>query len=298
MIKNFISLFALTLLIQPVWADTAKPAEAQADERLTLIRTLNHAAFAYRAEVIPKMLAEANWAAHRLNLPTHYPIGMTDIQDDHISALWSSIPFTNGYPDTVFGTNIFDPGIPRDDRLRSFRIGLYGYIANANFEFGFVQGKLCRITRMSEPNVEYYAHDLDKLVGKPSLIDTNGAYQLATQWLAALDVDVVALNKLKWTVNQLHYLPHGTTNAVTLPLFYVDFGSIHSPADGNLKASDKPLVSVEILGTTKELQNLEIVNALLFSHRQPVLITNILELIRTPNPPMKHLEPTPMPGSS
>jgi hypothetical protein len=107
------------------------------------------------------------------------------------------------------------------------------------------------------PQVERYAHNLDALIGKPSLIDTNGAYQLATQWLAAVDVDMAAVGKLKWTVNQLHYKAKGATNYVTLPLYYVDFGNEHYPASGNLQAFDEPLVSVEVLGTTKELQDLK-----------------------------------------
>ena len=149
---------------------------------------------------------------------------------------------------------------------------------------------------MSEHAVEYYARNLDELVGKPSLIDTNGAYQLATQWLAAVDVDVAALEKASGplikgghSINQLHYLVQGATNAVTLPLFYVDFGSKHYPASDNLKAFDKPLVSVEVLGTMKELQELEI-NDPSFSHRPLLLITNALDLICTPDPPVKHLE--------
>jgi hypothetical protein len=62
---------------------------------------------------------------------------------------------------------------------------------------------------------------------------------------------------------------------------------------GNLHAFDEPLVSVEVLGTTKELQELRIndkVNNTSFSHRPPLLITNALDLIRTPNPPVKQLQ--------
>lgn len=52
-------------------------------------------------------------------------------------------------------------------------------------------------------------------------------------------------------------------------------------------ASYDPVVEVEILGTTKELQDLEI-NDTSFSHRL-LLITNALDLVRTPNPSAKQL---------
>ena len=113
-------------------------------------------------------------------------------------------------------------------------------------------------------------------------LQKNGWYQ----W----SIDITALEKLKWTVNQLHYLARGATNAVTLPLYYVDFGSKHCPASGNLKASDEPLISVEVLGTTKELQDL-VINDSSLSRRPLLLITNAFELIQASDPQLKHLQP-------
>jgi hypothetical protein len=248
---------------------------------------------AYRAAMMQKMLEEANYFADRLNLPTVRPIQITDIKYPFVAQPWFSIIRDDStVPNVIvsrFGTNIFNSNIPREQRLRSLEIGALGTIETTNFEFDFYDGRLREAMRLSEHRVEYYAHDLETLVGKPSLIDTNGAYQLAIQWLAAVDVDMAALAKLKWTVNQLHYLPKGATNAVTLPLYYVDFGSKHHPASHNLKAFDQPLISVEVLGTTKQLQDL-IINDLTFSRRPLLLITNALELIQMSNPPLKHFE--------
>ncbi len=101
---------------------------------------------------------------------------------------------------------------------------------------------------------------------------------------------MTAMGKLKWTVNQLHYRASGATNYVTLPLYYVDFGNKHCKAAGpNLKDFDETLVSVEVLGTTKELQEL-MINDVSLSRRPLLLITNALDLVRTPNPPMEHFE--------
>jgi len=282
----------------------SKLKAAQNAEYLALVHGVNHGSgLDWRAAVIQRMLAEANVAADRLKLPIKRPITMSDIQDDYVDSPWSDVIHgTNRFPDTIFGSHIFDSEIPREQRLRALKIGLGGRIDAANYEFGFVQGKLVHIMRMDGPETEYYARRLDELIGKPSLIDTNGAYQLATQWLSAVGVDVAELEKQSGpmikgghTVNQLHYLARGATNYVTLPLFYVDFGSQHFPASGNLHAFDESLVSVEVLGTTKELQELIIgknsINAdVPYDHGPVLLITNALELARTPNPSVKQLQ--------
>jgi hypothetical protein len=292
MIK-YIILLICYFLAEPVLADgLTGPQNA---EMLAMVRTLNHCSMAFRGIMMQQMLVEANFAAERLKLPTRYPICATDICGSHISWPWDCVmhPGANRFPgtlfpDTIYGEHIFDSNISRESRLQALKVGPYGYINNATYQFGFDYGRLCHIMRLSlmEPYVEYYAHDLDKLVGKPSLIYTNDAYQMATQWLSAIDVDMSRVNKLKWVVNQLHYLPKGATNTVTLPLFYVDFGSKHYPASGNLVAFDKPLITVEILGTTKELQEL-LINDESFCGRPVLLVTNMYELINTTNRPIR-----------
>ena len=152
-----------------------------------------------------------------------------------------------------------------------------------------------RLTK-GEPDVEYYAHDLGKLVDKPSLINKAQAFQLATQWLAAVDMDVEALERqFPHSVNQLSYSPPGATNAVLLPLYFVGLGTNDGPHGGNMPITYDPAVEVEILGTTKELQELRIgrnklIGDIPYDHRPLLLISNALDLIRTPNPPVKQLE--------
>jgi hypothetical protein len=288
MIKNFVLFFVYGALTQMVSA-SPEITGAQNTEMLAMVTNLNHGSIrnlAYRSTVLQKMLEEANYSADRLELPTKRPIETMDIQDKFIVAPWSSVLHgTNRYPDTTFEAHIFDSEIPREQRLRALKVGLFGRIDTTNFEFGFMQGKLSHVMRLDAPDTEYYARRLDELVGKPSF-DTNGAYQLATQWLARVDMDMPAINKLVWTVNKLHYKALGATNYVTLPLYYVDFGSKHYAASENLKAFDEPLISVEVLGTTKKLQELTI-NDLFFSRRPLLLITNALDLIRTPNSSLK-----------
>jgi hypothetical protein len=302
--KNIILLFVCAFLTQSVQAEV-RLTEAQGEEMHAIITNLNYGYknLTYRAAVAEKMLQEANYFAERLKLPLRRPILMADIQNCSIPLPWICIlPGTNRFPDTIYGTHIYDPEIPRESRLRALKISVDGSIITTNYEFVFTHGRLREIMRLDAPNTEYYARRLDELIGQPSLIDTNGAYQLATQWLAAVDIDVAALEQSsgKWitgghTVNQLHYMGRGMTNHVTLPLYYVDFGSQHFPADGSMKAFDEPLVTVEILGTTKELQELTIGKNTLYgdipySRRPVLLITNALDLLRTTNPPMKQLQ--------
>jgi hypothetical protein len=279
--------FCLAVFTQPflAHADSSRPTEAEGDELMAIIKTINHKTLPYRAAVMQQMLIEVNFLADRLKLQTTKPIQMKDISYSFIFDPGHSIVNETNYPyfpDTVFGRkNICNTNIPREQRIHALKISVNGVLETTNFEFGFIQGRLTHVMRLSEHNVERYANNLDALVGQLSLIDTNGAYQLATQWLAAVDVDMPALNKLKWTVNQLHYKTQGATNYVTLPLYYVDFGNKHTPAQNNLPASDEPLISVEILGTTKELQEMRFQDTS-FSRRPQMLITNALELVRTP----------------
>jgi len=275
--------------------DTSKPTQAESDALMAMIHVVNHTTLPYKATMLQQMLAEANRVSDRLQLPMRRPIQKDDLTDLFIPFPWYCVVHETNqpyFPTTIFGRDIATTNIPIEMRLHALKFVIDGRIDTTNFEFGFMEGKLTHIMRLSDPMTEYYAHDLGKLVGKPSLIDTNGAYQLATQWLAAVDVDMTALNKLKWTVNQLHYKTRGATNYVTLPLYYVDFGSKHHAASGNLQAYDEPLVSVEVLGTTKELQEILMRDAS-FSRRPLLLITNALELVRTPNSTIRRLQSSP-----
>lgn len=294
MTRNFILSLICCTLASTVSAqpDAWKLTDAQRAEMNAMITNINRSSLDWRAAVMRHMLMEANFFAGRLHLPVSYPVQVSDITYDHIPRPWFSVIHVTHppyFPVSVFGTNIYNASVPRDQRLRALEIGTYGVIETTNFEFDFYSGKVRQIIRLSAHNVERYANNLDALIGKPSLIDTNGAYQLAIQWLTAVDMDMTAIDRLKWTINQLRYQGRGATNYATLPLYYVDFGNKHFPANGNLHSFDEPQVSVEILGTTKELQNLTI-NDLSLSRRPLLLITNALDLVRMPNPTLKHLQ--------
>lgn len=297
--------FALVaaLQAQPASPDANSP---EAQEAMAMITNYYLArpstSLAYQSVVVQQMLPEANFFSDRLKLPTKHPITVPDVAYFHVSPPWYSMLKESNYPywpDTIFSNHIFDSSIPREQRARALKIGVRGTIETTNCVFGFNQGKLADIERLSEHEVEYYAKDLDKLIGKPSLITDSQAYGLATQWLAAVDIDVLALEK-KYPpqVNRLRYLPKGSTNVIELPFYFVHWGwQYFTNGDDSHTVSSTPLVQVKILGTTKELVELHMLDTS-FSRRPLLLVTNALELIRTPNPSVKHLQSNPTQNNS
>ena len=283
--RNFLISVVCFALVRVALAQPAhfeiKPSETQ--EALTVISNINRSSFAYQATALQRMLAEANYFSDRLKLPTPHPIQLDDVVYPTVFQGWYSM-----IKDTSF--SYFSTNIPLEVRLHAIKIGASGVIETTNFSFSFKQGRLMDIERLSEHEVEYYANDLDKLIGQPSLINDSEAHELATKWLAAVDVDVPSLEK-KYPpeVNRLRYLPKNSTNIIELPFYFVHWGwQYYSNADNSVSSST-PLVEVKILGTTKEFVELHTLDTS-FSRRPLLLITNALELIRTPNPSVKRLQ--------
>lgn len=238
----------------------------------------------WRPAVLKQMLAGVNWASDRLHLPTPHPIRTSDIVYKIIGPPGASLAVN------PWGDNFDNPDIPREKRLSALRFGASGRIDTTNFDFGFAGGRLFHILRLDAPMTERYSLRLNQLVGKPSLINDAQAHALALRWLAVLDVNMAKLTKLKWSVDQLHYRPRGSTNVILLPIYYIRFGNIHYPASGNLPAFDVPQIKVEILGTTKELQEIRIDPYVLYNimdHHLP-FIPNALAL--TPKQRLRHLQ--------
>jgi hypothetical protein len=148
-------------------------------------------------------------------------------------------------------------------------------------EYGLVRcaepGKLTRVYRENLP--AEFADDsgelAEKAYGLPSLVDAVGAYRLATQWLAAVQVDVAALEReyKPSSVQVEHNLPNGSRRKS--PLFVVTWGG---PAEKD------PPVTVLILGITKELIEMRMQDTR-FSRRPPIVIKNARELNAQPDPP-------------
>jgi hypothetical protein len=122
----------------------------------------------------------------------------------------------------------------------------------------------------------------------PSLIDSNEAYHLATNWLSRAFVNVAALNKkYKLNVGQPSVFGdrgtnkaypegwHVGTNMVVLPLYYVTWN------DGDYQAA-----KVGIFGPTRQFMGMTIEDATLEDHTF-LCVTNQRELLKMTNVPAR-----------
>jgi hypothetical protein len=215
---------------------------------------------AYRAVAVEKMLQEVNLFSDRLQLPTPHPIRMPDLTSTYVF-------------------------LPRE--------GLNGVMTTENSYFSIDHGVLWCFSRLSVEGKESVVELFPKLIKTPSLVDSNSAYSLATQWLSAISMDVPALeHKYQPSVSQWFFygkpedLPKDvwsmpsvvSTNVRTmLPIFDVVWGK-----------GDSPPVKLTILGWKRELLSLRLEDKS-FSRRPVMVITNAAELNAMPDPPVAEL---------
>jgi hypothetical protein len=216
-----------------------------------------HTTAAYQTAALQVMVGEANFAAKQLDLKETVPL--------------------QAFVDTNQWTVMPPP------------MGVGGSVLSSNYVFIFSKGRLNSIHKMDwfkklSPPIT----NLLELANQPSLIGADGAYQLATQWLARLSVDPELERKLQPQVFQVpatristdgHNLP-GLSNNVAIPLFQVSWGEGKPPRDFM-----NP-VRMQILGTTKELLELVVRDASFFK-RLPLTVSNVAELLG-PLPPPRH----------
>jgi len=281
--KRFIFLINCLVLAQPVLAQTV-PAEIRDPEErelLVLARRLNRISLAYQTTAGQMMLKEVNYFCERLALPTSYPIQFSN----------ASIRVSRPFYSRIESTNT---SLSKAERIRTAAFAAFGTIEGPDFSFYFDgAGKLWSVHRMKIKGKDSILDLYPELAKSVSLIDTNGAYQMATQWLSAISVNVLALEqKYKPSVRQWFFwgntkdLPKDqwampavtSTNKNMLPIFDVDWGQSQAPA-----------VKITILGTSRELLDLQMQDSS-FSRRASLIITNGMALNDTPDPPIKHLK--------
>jgi hypothetical protein len=224
------------------------------DDPLAAIRT----SAAYKLVVAGMAVASANFVAQRLNLNPR-PIEQKD----------------------VIGVFVAPPG--QFERPVTPGVNLM----TSNFMFIFHEGKLLSVmnTKTNIEEVEHYR----EWASMPSLIDSNGAYRLATNWLSRVFVDVSTLNrKYKVTVGQPSFLGdeganstypanwgHVGTNRITLPLYYVTWNN-----------GDYEAAKVGVFGPTKQFVGLTIRDESL-TDRVYLTVTNQKELVDMTNLPVQ-----------
>ena len=208
------------------------------------------------------MLEEASFFIERLRLPLSLPLSWTN------AAIRLSSPMYNQELGYVEAGGYFFYLLGEDAKPGKNEHGLVHYME---------PGKLNRVERRQLPKgIQNETGELEeKAYDLPSLVDAGGAHSLATQWLAAVDIDVAALERQHKPSNVQveHILPNGSRRKS--PLFVVTWGG---PAEKD------PPVTVLILGITKELIEMRIQDTR-FSQRPPIVIKNARELNAQPDPP-------------
>lgn len=182
------------------------------------------------------------------------------------------------------------------------------YVAPVRFEFGgsfethgyavsFREGRLWNIVKKKFTADRSFLESYSDWATTPSMIDSKTAYMTATQWLAAISVDVEVLEtRHKPAISQLEVetrlLPKGSLakrasrQTSLLPLFTIRWGDETIAADG--RRLPKPPVVVRVLGTTKELVELSVFEGSV-SLRPPLAVPDGAEIDKLPDAPFQQL---------
>ncbi|MDE3066633.1 MAG: hypothetical protein KGJ60_03680 [Verrucomicrobiota bacterium] len=186
---------------------------------------------AYKYVAIAVMLAEVNYFASRLHLPIRLPIETSNLT-------------------TV---TIFDPRFRARLEGRATIYGFGGVVGTRHYLFCFPAGplshpspaKLRFIMRVDTNGFQVYSTTLpdaeffSRVIGVHSVIDTNGAYQLASNWLEAVGVDVERLQREHPVIVRHLRMVDGSL----LPLFHVYWGpKTNTVIDVMLTGANKSLL--------------------------------------------------------
>lgn len=204
---------------------------------------------AYKYVATALMLAEANYSAEHLHLRINRPIQQTHIQQAYVSP-------------------------PR-------LLCSLGSLDTAEYSFGFGEsGRLRFITRL-HPFGDQPLPQLQRRLAKIAAnMTTNAAYQLATNGLARVSVDLNALeHQYQGKVRQHFYHGKGETR-VMLPIFDAIWGS-----------EDRPAVIVTIYGPTGDLLQLR-QNDESFSKRPARSLQNVESLLSIRDDEFRTYSPT------
>jgi hypothetical protein len=191
---------------------------------------------AYQKEVVRLVLAEANNVAQQLNLPEQLPIVESNLVAAYISPL----------------------------RMAQ-RMGTFGNITTSNYTYYVSIGN--KFSYLERSGVKDGYERLRKdFLWPMSRMDTNAAYKLAVQSLAAVSMNVAALT----TNCEVHidaYIPEGKNGKHFVPLYWVYWTDKTGSNSG-------PLATVELLEPTKTIRQLR-VNQSEYILRPPLVITNL-----------------------
>jgi hypothetical protein len=192
---------------------------------------------AYQNEAMRLVLQEANRVAEQLQLPEQLPITEANVIKAFIN------PFGYAYAKKAIGN-----------------------VTTSRYAYYVSQGNM--LSYIESPHQDEQCRRFQASHTWPiSRMDTNQAYQLATQWLAAASMDVEALNR---------------DCSVTVEL---DKAYVHPPAgkfvpvyDVGWSKGQRGIASVRVFTPTKQLLQLRVEDAK-YILRPPLVFTNLASLL-------------------
>jgi hypothetical protein len=205
------------------------------------LQALTFTTAAYRKEALELVIKDANRVAQELNLPEQLPITETNLVTSHISP-----------PRMAQGLKT----------IGTITTSNYVYAPFAGHGFSLVR------TRFQE---EYILLQKEYL-WPMSRMDTNAAYESATQLLKAASINVKALNH-DCSLTIRAFTPEGEHGSHFVPVYWVSWGK-----DGS------PVASVELFEPTKTIRQMQ-VNKPEYFLRKPLEITNLDFLLSQTNVP-------------
>jgi hypothetical protein len=199
---------------------------------------------AYRQAALSLVLAEANKVAQELHLPESLPITETNLTASYLSP-------------------------PR----MAPRLGAIGNITTANYTYycsvGYKFSYLVRVGLEQD-----YAKLRKESLLPMSQMDTNAAYQMAVQFLAAAKMDVSALNR-DCKVHIMPFTPEGSQGKHFVPVYWVYWSKPEQAGRGST-------ASVELFTPTKMLRQLRVEDSQ-YILREPLGVTNLDYLLSQTN---------------
>ncbi len=158
----------------------------------------------------------------------------------------------------------------------AYQFKAIGNVTTTNYFYGVGRG--CKFSDLTIANYDdYYVKYRDKKFAEPvRAMNTNTAYQLATQWLAAVHMDVKGLNRdcelhIDLTTDMLPGAEKKARKEIT-PLYFVSWQSKEKTDD-----SVGSVAYVELYLPTKQLLQLSVTDAK-YILRPPLVFTNLAAL--------------------
>ncbi|HEV2454130.1 MAG TPA: hypothetical protein VGY98_07705 [Verrucomicrobiae bacterium] len=274
-----------------------RPTAVQSEEWEIIWLNLNEkAGLAWQGTMGRAMLLKVNWLANRLNLPIKRPIQPWDVSPGFCLPIQTVLPrYPSWIPDTIYGMDIYNTNVPRLKRILALKFAINGWLDTPAYHFSFMDGQCNCIARQSENDSD--GNKFDEIMAAPHVhpppFKAANIYQIATNWLAAIDINLDMLEKSR--------LPHPVRQEKrTLPgasspesVYFVAWGTNYYGLNYLAKIlytnEWSPSVLVEV-GPNNELLQLS-VGDLTYYRNPPTLIPSetFWRAVHTPDPPLDQL---------